>query len=100
MDITPSTTDTIASSHVRNHGEGHTPMLEGIHIKFPTFKHTHAPIMNVNKVADERMTLGQRVADAVASGMGSWRFIIIQSVIVVLWVAGNLWILSHPFDIY
>jgi uncharacterized membrane protein len=99
MDITPGS-DTIAPSHVRNHGEGHTLLLEGKHLKFPTFKHNHPAVINVNKVVDERMTLGQRVADVVATGMGSWRFIIIQSGIVVLWVAGNLWILSHPFDIY
>src|SRR5258706_750531 len=99
MDITPST-DMVAPYHVRNHGEGHTLLLEGKHLKFPTFKHDHPPVINVNKVVDERMTMGQRVADAVATGMGSWRFIIIQSAIVVLWVAGNLWFLSHPFDIY
>jgi uncharacterized membrane protein len=99
MDITPST-GTVVPSHVRNHGEGHTLLLEGKHFKFPTFKHNHPTVINVNKVIDERMTVGQKVADAVATGMGSWRFIIIQSVIVVLWVAGNLWFLSHPFDIY
>jgi uncharacterized membrane protein len=99
MDITPST-DTVAPNYVRDHGEGHTPLLEGKHFKFPTFKHNHPAVINVNKVANERMTLGQKVADAVATGMGSWPFIIIQSVIVVLWIASNLWLLSHPFDIY
>lgn len=33
--------------------------------------------------------LGDRVADAVASGMGSWRFIIIQTVVVVIWITLN-----------
>lgn len=99
MDITPST-ELTAPTRSHNHGEGHTPLLEGMHLKFPAFKHGHAPIINVNKVVDEQMTIGQRVADAVASGMGSWRFIIIQSAIVVLWVMGNLWFLSHPFDVY
>jgi uncharacterized membrane protein len=99
MDITPST-GTVAPNYVRNHGEGHILSLEGKHFKFPAFKHNHPPVINVNKVANERMTLGQRVADAVATGMGSWPFIIIQSVIVVLWIASNLWLLSHPFDIY
>lgn len=42
------------------------------------------------------LTLGQRIADAVAAGMGSWRFIIIQSTLLFAWVALNLtaWI-SH-----
>ena len=35
-------------------------------------------------------TLGERLADAIASGMGSWRFIIIQSVIVGIWIMLNL----------
>jgi uncharacterized membrane protein len=87
-------------THSHIHGEGHISLREGIHLKFPAFKRGHAPIIDVNKVVEERMTIGQKVADAVATGMGSWRFIIIQSVIVVLWVVGNLWFLSHPFDIY
>ena len=33
-----------------------------------------------------RLTLGQRVADLVASIMGSWRFIIIQSAILLAWI--------------
>lgn len=41
---------------------------------------------------------GERIADVVTSGMGSWRFIIIQSVIVVIWMAANAWFLTHPFD--
>src|SRR5437764_718402 len=39
-------------------------------------------------------------AEAVASGMGSWLFIIIQSVIVVVWIISNVWLLTHPFDPY
>jgi uncharacterized membrane protein len=30
--------------------------------------------------------------------MGSWRFIVIQSVIVAMWLAGNVVLLSRPFD--
>ena len=33
--------------------------------------------------------VGDRVADAVATGMGSWTYIIIQTVIVALWIALN-----------
>jgi uncharacterized membrane protein len=45
---------------------------------------------NVNVVDDERITLGERVADRFASGMGSWRFIIIQSGILAFWVVFNV----------
>ena len=37
-----------------------------------------------------RLTLGQRVADSVAATMGSWKFIIFQSVILFLWISANL----------
>lgn len=35
-------------------------------------------------------SFGQRLADSVASGMGSWRFIIIQTVIVGAWMILNV----------
>jgi len=75
-------------------------LFDGIHFQFPEFKHDHPKVIDVNKVADEELTMGQRVADAVASGMGSWRFIIIQSIIVVIWIISNVWLLTHPFDPY
>lgn len=37
-----------------------------------------------------KYTVGQKVADAVASGMGSWRFIIIQSMLLMMWVGANI----------
>ena len=37
-----------------------------------------------------RLTLGQRIADAVATVMGSWSFIIVQSVILIVWITANL----------
>jgi uncharacterized membrane protein len=38
----------------------------------------------------EPLTLGQRVADGVAATMGSWRFIIIQSVVLAIWIVLNV----------
>lgn len=40
--------------------------------------------------AIEHVTFGQRIADAVASVMGSWTFIIIQSAVLVSWIATNV----------
>jgi uncharacterized membrane protein len=59
------------------------------HLRFPTFSHDHAPVRNVNELADEQLTLGQKVADKVAANMGSWRFIIIQSCILLAWILFN-----------
>ena len=44
----------------------------------------------------EPLTFGERVADSAASAVGSWRFIIAQSILVVLWIAFNTWELSLP----
>lgn len=37
-----------------------------------------------------RLTPGQRIADAVATIMGSWSFIIAQSAILIVWITANL----------
>lgn len=60
--------------------------------------HPHKP-RNINKIHDEQLTFGQKLADVVASGMGSWPFIIAQTVVIILWIIANIWLLSrHPFD--
>jgi len=46
------------------------------------------------------LAFGQRLADKVANGMGSWRFIIWQTAIVVLWMTLNLVGFSFHWDIY
>lgn len=38
----------------------------------------------------EQLTMGERVADSVAATMGSWSFIIVQSVILTVWIVLNL----------
>ncbi len=51
--------------------------------------------------ARESLTVGQRVADTVAATMGSWRFIIIQSVILVIWITLNaVGLIVSPWDPY
>ena len=45
---------------------------------------------NVNEMVEEQSTLGQRVADKVADTIGSWRFIITQSVILTIWIILNV----------
>jgi CRP/FNR family cyclic AMP-dependent transcriptional regulator len=56
-------------------------------------------IQNVNEVADERMTVGERIADAVARFGGSWTFIIMFGAFLALWMGINTaWILAKPPD--
>jgi uncharacterized membrane protein len=53
-----------------------------------------------SRSAQVQLTLGQRVADAVAAGMGSWRFIIIQSAILVVWIVLNVTAWIQQWDPY
>lgn len=64
------------------------------------YKHEHEEIKNVNKILDERRTAGQRAADSIATVMGSWKFLIIQSIILVLWIALNIAAYVNHWDPY
>src|SRR5262249_50511281 len=56
---------------------------------------------NVNVEAEERMTVGQRVADKVAAFGGSWTFILIFAAVMLVWVVLNTAaVLRHHFDPY
>ena len=55
---------------------------------------------HVRVVRPEDLTLGQRVADRVAAVMGSWTFIIVQSVVLAIWVALNITAWVRVWDPY
>jgi uncharacterized membrane protein len=66
----------------------------------PTSTPLPSPYLHpVNRKLLEGATRGERIADKVTGFLGSWRFIVIQSVIVLFWVAGNVFLLFH-FDPY
>lgn len=48
----------------------------------------------------ETLSLGSRLADSVAKGMGSWKFIILQTVLVVLWMSLNIVGFFYHWDVY
>jgi uncharacterized membrane protein len=52
------------------------------------------------QLAATELTAGQRVADIVAASMGSWNFIIIQSVILVIWIILNVTAYVEQWDPY
>lgn len=72
-------------------------------LQFPEpYAHPHPPVHNVNELIAEKQTLGQRTADLIAAIMGSWYFIIIQSVVLLIWIILNVtaWIAHwdpYPF---
>jgi len=49
---------------------------------------------------DSGLTRGQRIADAVAATMGSWKFIIIQSILLFLWIVLNITAYVKQWDPY
>lgn len=54
---------------------------------------------NVSEDADDRLTLGDRVADRVAAFGGSWRFIVGFMAVLFLWMGVNvLSVFRQPFD--
>lgn len=57
-----------------------------------------------NKTWHERhlasLSVGDKVSDAVANGMGSWKFIIWQTIIVIIWMALNVVGFIRHWDVY
>lgn len=56
------------------------------------YRHDHPPVRSVNEEMLQSMTFGQRVADRVAVSVGSWPFIIVQSVLLCLWMGFNIYL--------
>jgi uncharacterized membrane protein len=54
----------------------------------------------VNRALIDEAPMGARIADGVTGFMGSWRFLILQTLLVAAWLAGNIYLLSKPFDPY
>jgi uncharacterized membrane protein len=48
----------------------------------------------------ESLSYGQRIADAVANGMGSWAFIIGQTIFVIIWMTLNVIGFIRHWDVY
>jgi len=57
-------------------------------------------ITRMEHVLDAQRTTGERVADAFAAAVGSWPFIIAQSVLLAAWVVANVFWLVYRWDPY
>ncbi|HLW68993.1 MAG TPA: DUF1003 domain-containing protein [Candidatus Binataceae bacterium] len=62
--------------------------------------HQHAPVINVNQALGDVLTPGQRIADGLALVIGSWKFIIAQSLMLAAWIAANVIAWVHHWDPY
>jgi uncharacterized membrane protein len=54
------------------------------------FEHSHPAVKNVDAEFEQNRTHAQILADSVASVVGSWPFIVTQSILLVLWIAVNV----------
>lgn len=57
---------------------------------------------NINLLFHEKLTFGQKMADKVASFGGSWTFIILFAILMLIWIAINSWLVlaDQAFDPY
>jgi uncharacterized membrane protein len=78
-------------------GEGGTAAAKELlrHRKSVVGDHTHP----VNVLHHDEATTGERLADGIASFIGSWRFLIIQTVIVAAWVTMNTLVVTGKLHI-
>lgn len=53
----------------------------------------------VNIALDTDLPLGARIADRVTMFMGSWAFLVLQTILVAIWIGGNV-VLLFRFDPY
>ena len=55
----------------------------------PVYRHP------VNAELFNEPPFGARVADSVTTFLGSWKFIALQTVIVVIWIVGNVYLIFN-----
>lgn len=73
-------------------------------LRFPKSWGPHQHPVNIRHLGDQR-TMGERVADGVAASVGSWPFIVTQSLLLAVWIVANAflikgWLGGRPFDPY
>src|SRR5207237_10676010 len=71
---------------VRTSDSGNTALKETLQRhRYRLDDHKHP----VNVIHHEHATFGEQLADGIASFIGSWRFLIIQTALVITWVTIN-----------
>ena len=51
----------------------------------------------VNVIHHEEASFGEKLADKISAGIGSWTFLIVQTIAVLIWMTGNAYLYFH-FD--
>jgi len=64
--------------------------------RMPHHAHRHL----VNKLHHDQASFGEGLADRIAAGIGSWTFLIVQTIAVLCWVTANVVGWLHHWDVY
>ena len=74
--------------------------IEDINRALIRHQHDHPPVRDLNKEADRRLSPGQRVGDDFARLLGSWTFVVMQSLLVLAWLLLNVLAFTNHWDAY
>ena len=70
-------------------------------LEFPgPFIHDHPPVRELSDIDPGPSTRGEKFADWVYRNLGSWRFILIQSILVAVWIILNATAYMQAWDPY
>jgi uncharacterized membrane protein len=72
----------------------------GVHLCVDSMREGIAHWKNWHAAHRAELTVGQRIADTAAATMGSWSFIIVQSVILAVWIVLNVVVWLEHWDPY
>lgn len=67
---------------------------------FMRHQHEHPPVRDLNREIDRRVTGAHRVADDFARLVGSWTFVLIQTVLAAAWLVLNFAAVTNHWDPY
>jgi uncharacterized membrane protein len=80
---------------VRTSDSGRNALKQTLHRrKLQPDDHRHV----VNVIHHDEATFGERIADKAAAGIGSWKFLIIQTIAVLCWLTLNIIGLTNHWD--
>lgn len=70
-------------------------------LEFPgPFMHDHPPVRELSEIDPGPSTRGEKFADWIYDNLGSWRFILVQSILVAVWIILNATANIQAWDPY
>lgn len=54
--------------------------------------------ININGEGNNTLTLSDKMSDQLTKFAGSWKFIIVFALLIIIWMSVNVYLLTQPFD--